>query len=98
VIAADISTESLDTASLQPMIELADTELQAAGVIGPLGLALADAATGETTRSTRCWGKASRSSSHQTPTGVKNRAPGGAAAAMTSPLGCLRPTRARSCI
>jgi transposase len=43
VIAADISTESLDTASLQPMIELADTELQAAGVTEPLGLALADA-------------------------------------------------------
>jgi transposase len=43
VIAADISTESLDTASLQPMIELAGTELRAAGVSEPLGLALADA-------------------------------------------------------
>jgi transposase len=43
VIAADISTESLDTASLRPMIELAATELQAAGISKPLGIALADA-------------------------------------------------------
>jgi transposase len=43
VIAADISTESLDTASLQPMIELAGTELAAAGVSEPVGIALADA-------------------------------------------------------
>jgi transposase len=43
VIAADISTESLDTASLQPMIEAAGAELEAAGVCEPVGLALADA-------------------------------------------------------
>ena len=43
VIAADISTESLDTASLQPMIEAAGAELEAAGVSEPVGLALADA-------------------------------------------------------
>jgi hypothetical protein len=43
VIAADISAESLDTASLQPMLETATAELQAAGVSEPLGLALADA-------------------------------------------------------
>jgi hypothetical protein len=43
VIAADISTESLDTASLQPMIEAAAGELEAAGVSDPLGIALADA-------------------------------------------------------
>ena len=43
VIAADISTESLDTASLQPMIEAAAVELAAAGVAEPLGIALADA-------------------------------------------------------
>jgi transposase len=43
VIAADISTESLDTASLKPMLETATAELQAAGVSEPLGLALADA-------------------------------------------------------
>jgi transposase len=43
VIAADISTESLDTASLQLMIELAASELQAAGVSDLLGIALADA-------------------------------------------------------
>lgn len=43
VIAADISTESLDTASLQPMLEQATGELQAAGVAEPVGIALADA-------------------------------------------------------
>jgi transposase len=43
VVAADISTESLDTASLQPMIEAAADELAAAGVADPLGIALADA-------------------------------------------------------
>ena len=43
VIAAEISTESLDTASLQPMIETAATELQAAGVTQQPEIALADA-------------------------------------------------------
>jgi hypothetical protein len=43
VIAAEISTESLDTASLQPMIETACHELQAAGVNQKPGIALADA-------------------------------------------------------
>jgi hypothetical protein len=43
VIAAEISTESLDTASLQPMIETAGVELQAAGVSQRPGIALADA-------------------------------------------------------
>jgi transposase len=43
VIAAEISTESLDTASLQPMIETAGAELQAAGVSQRPEIALADA-------------------------------------------------------
>ncbi|MDP8908125.1 MAG: transposase [Chloroflexota bacterium] len=43
VIAADISTESLDTASLQPMIEAASAELLAAGVTERPRIALADA-------------------------------------------------------
>jgi transposase len=43
VIAADISTESLDTASLQPMIELAVAGVEEAGVSEPVGIALADA-------------------------------------------------------
>lgn len=43
VIAAEISTESLDTASLQPMIETATVELEAAGVTQPPEIALADA-------------------------------------------------------
>jgi hypothetical protein len=43
MIAAEISTESLDTASLQPMIETAAAELQAAGVTQRPEIALADA-------------------------------------------------------
>jgi transposase len=43
ILAAEISTESLDTANLQPMIETAIGELQAAGVTEAPGLVLADA-------------------------------------------------------
>jgi transposase len=43
VVAAEISTESLDTANLQPMVETARAELQAAGVAEPPGVVLADA-------------------------------------------------------
>jgi transposase len=43
VLAAEISTESLDTANLQPMIETALGELEAAGVAETPGVVLADA-------------------------------------------------------
>src|SRR3954452_8574012 len=43
VIAAEISTESLDTANLRPMIIAAEEELDAAGVTGRLDVVLADA-------------------------------------------------------
>jgi len=43
VVAAEISTESLDTANLQPMVETAAAELQAAGVQEKPGVVLADA-------------------------------------------------------
>jgi len=43
VIAAEISTESLDTANLQPMVETARAELEGAGVTATLGVVLADA-------------------------------------------------------
>jgi transposase len=43
VIAAEISTDSLDTANLQPMIETARAELDAVGVTETPGIALADA-------------------------------------------------------
>jgi len=43
VVAAEISTESLDTANLQPMVESARAELQAAGVTEKPGVVLADA-------------------------------------------------------
>jgi transposase len=43
VIAADISTESLDTANLEPMVEAACEALEAAGVSGTPGVVLADA-------------------------------------------------------
>jgi hypothetical protein len=43
VIAAEISTESLDTANLRPMITAAEEELDAAGVTDGLDVVLADA-------------------------------------------------------
>jgi hypothetical protein len=58
--------ESLDTASLQPMIELAGSELQAAGVCEPLGIALADAGYWRNDAIDALLGPASGSSSHPT--------------------------------
>src|SRR3989441_1002446 len=43
IIAADISTESLDTANLEPMVEAACEALEAAGVSDTPGVVLADA-------------------------------------------------------
>ena len=43
VIAAEISTESLDTANLEPMVETAREELRSAGVNEKPGVVLADA-------------------------------------------------------
>ncbi len=43
VIAAEISTESLDTANLQPMVQTAREELKSAGVNAKPGVVLADA-------------------------------------------------------
>src|ERR687897_1270902 len=43
VIAAEISTESLDTANLQPIVETARAELEAAGLKDTPGVVLADA-------------------------------------------------------
>ena len=43
VVAAEISTESLDTANLQPMVETARAELQAVGVTEKPGVVLGDA-------------------------------------------------------
>jgi transposase len=43
VVAAEISVESLDTANLQPMVETARQELQAAGLDAKPGVVLADA-------------------------------------------------------
>ena len=43
VIAAEISTESLDTANLRPMVTAAEEELHAAGVADGLDVVLADA-------------------------------------------------------
>ena len=43
MVAAEISIESLDTANLQPMVETARRELEAAGVTDKPGVVLADA-------------------------------------------------------
>jgi transposase len=94
IIAAEISTESLDTANLQPMIQTACHELARAGVTQRPSVALPTPATGRTTRSTRSSAKASRCSSPPTPTAARNPGPEGAAAFMTSPDGSWLPTGA----
>jgi hypothetical protein len=43
IVAAEISIESLDTANLQPMVETARHELEAAGISDTPGVVLADA-------------------------------------------------------
>src|SRR3954466_1287258 len=43
ILAAEISTESLDTANLQPMIQTAIGELEAVGITETPGVVLADA-------------------------------------------------------
>ena len=98
VLAAEISTESLDTANLQPMIETALHELERAGVPETPGVVLADAGYWKTTRSRRSAAMASRRSSRPTPTVANSRGPAGAAAPMTSRGASWRPTGARSSI
>ena len=97
VLAAEISTESLDTANLQPMIQTAIGELEARrrhrharGRVGRRRLLDA------TTRSRRSAARASRRSSRPTPTAAKNHGPAAAAAAMTSRGASWRPTGASS--
>ena len=76
MLAAEISTESLDTANLQPMIETACASSHAAGVTERPGSCWPTPATGRTTRSKRSSARASRRSSRPTPTAAKNRGPG----------------------
>jgi len=98
VIAADISTESLDTASLQPMIESAGAELQAAGVSQPLGIALADAGYWRNDAIDALLGQGIAILIAPDADRRKEPGPAGAAAAMTSPVGFSRPTTAKSSI
>src|SRR4051794_32141521 len=95
VLAAEISSESLDTANLQPMVETALDELARAGVAARPGVVLADAGSGKTTHRNAV--------RRRHPTLVapdadrrKEPRPGGAAAAMTSPAECWPATGARS--
>ena len=77
-------TESLDTANLQPMIETADAELQAAGVSRPLDVvANAGYWKNERDRSARSARRRSAPSSRPTPTDARSLGPAVAAAAMT---------------
>jgi transposase len=96
VIAADISTEGLDTANLAPMVSTACRELQAAGVTDRPGVVVADAGYRRTTRSKRSSPRASRRWSRPTPTGANNRGPDAAAASMTSCAASWPPIAARS--
>jgi hypothetical protein len=96
VVAAEISTESLDTANLQPMVERACQELEAAGVIDKPGVVLADAGYWKNERSKRSSTRASKRSSRLTPTGANNPGPAAAAGSTTSPAECSQRTGARS--
>jgi hypothetical protein len=60
VVAAEISTEGLDTANLRPMVETARRELEAAGVTDKPGSSWPMPATGRTTRSKRSSPRASK--------------------------------------
>jgi len=92
ILAAEISTESLDTANLAPMIETAIGELDAAGVSDTPGVVLADAGYWTNhARSKRSAARASRRSSPPTPTAAKNPGPAAAAALMTSRDASWRP-------
>ncbi len=98
VLAAEISTESLDTANLQLMIETALQELERAGVPETPGVVLADAGYWKNDAIEKLCG-------HGIPTLVapdadrrNSRGPAGAAALMTSRGASWRPTGARSSI
>ena len=98
VLAAEISTESLDTANLQPMVETAIGELEARGRRSRRpGVVLADAGYWKNERDRGALRpRASRRSSRPTPTAAKSRGPAGAAASMTSRAASWRPTGATS--
>ena len=96
ILAAEISTESLDTANLAPMIQTAIGELEAAASPRRPGSCWPTPATGPTTRSRRSAARASRRSSRPTPTAAKSHGPAGAAAAMTLRAASSRPTGANS--
>ena len=96
VLAAEISTESLDTANLQPMVETAHRRARGGGRHRDArGRCWPTPATGRTTRSRRSAARASRRSSRPTPTAAKSRGPAGAAASMTSRAASWRPTGAK---
>ncbi len=73
VIAADISTESLDTANLEPMVEAACEALEAAGVSDTPGVVLADAGYWKNDAIEAIVNNGIKRSSPRTPTAERNR-------------------------
>ncbi len=96
VLAAEISTESLDTASLQPMVETALRELTNAGVAETPGAVLADAGYWKNDAIDALVAQGIQTLVARTPTGERNRGRAAEAGFMTSLAASWRPTGARS--
>jgi hypothetical protein len=96
VVAAEISIESLDTANLQPMVESARRDLEAAGVTDKPGVVLADAGYWKNDAIEAIVNQGIKRSLPPTPTSAKNPGPAAAAASTTSHAECSHPTRAKS--
>jgi hypothetical protein len=96
VIAAEISTESLDTANLQPMMTAAEEELHAAGVAELPGVVLADAGYWKSSAIETLCGQGIATLVAPDADRRKEPGPAAAAASMTSRGACSPPTGARS--
>jgi transposase len=97
VLAAEISTESLDTANLQPMVETALGELAAAGVMERPGAVLADAGYWKNEAIEALCGQGIPTLvAPDAPIAAKSHGRAGAAGSMTSRAAFSRPSGAPS--
>ena len=96
VIAAEISTESLDTANLEPMVTSAREELRSAGVAETPDVVLADAGYWRNDSIEAIVGQGIQTLIAPDADRRTEPRPGAAAASMTSAAECSRPTGAKS--
>ena len=96
MIAAEISTESLDTANLEPMVDTARQELDAAGIEHKPGVVLADAGYWKNDAIEAIVGEGIQTLIAPDADKRKSHGPDAAAASMTSPAECSQPTGASS--